>query len=122
MAGLDPLGIALALIKRRIKGIVIEWLFFVLGIIFPQWMALKALIEQNAAQVRVAVKGQPEHIVDFTLEPVRPLPDRHERVKAGLTVWHGRLQTQALIVRQGIEMRHNLVTRRASHGEVIYRR
>ena len=108
-------------VERRVLGVVVERLFLILRVILAQRMALEAVVQQDAAQVRVAVEGDAEHVVHLALEPVGPLPHRHERVDARVVVRHRRLQPHPLVVRQRVQVRHHLVARLAALGEVIHR-
>src|SRR5271156_4715428 len=49
--------------------------------------------QQHAAQIRMAVKANPEHVENFALEPVRHGPDGNERA-CGFVFAEVRLQTQ----------------------------
>src|SRR5579859_1681375 len=44
-------------------------------VIFPQRIALPFLRQQQALQVRMALKNDAEHVVDFALQPIGRRPD-----------------------------------------------
>ena len=51
--------IAFIQIKRRVEGIVIQRLLFVLRVVFTQGMPFKALVQQDTTQIRVPSKVIP---------------------------------------------------------------
>src|SRR5258706_9823273 len=72
-------------------------------VIFPQRVALKRFVREDAAKVRVSVEYDPEHIEHFPFVPVQPL----EYGRAGgdrFAVGHADLETDALVVLQRVEL------------------
>src|SRR5208282_5822027 len=70
-------------------------------VILAQGVSLPAVGQQNALQVRMSIKLDAKHVVDFALQPVGGWPNGH-RARQALAVQNLRCHTNALIARKGI--------------------
>src|SRR4030067_1409000 len=71
-------------------------------VIFSQGVAFVTIPEENSSQVRMVLKGDPEKIVDLSLQPVGRLPDRFNAHRR-FAQFDPCLQPQSIVGLEGIE-------------------
>src|ERR1700723_3050085 len=72
-------------------------------VILAQRISYPLFGQQNAPQIRVAVKSNAKHVENFALKPVRYRPDGNDCVHCFVFAEVG-FQTQPLVLREGIEI------------------
>ena len=73
-------------------------------VVLAQRVPLEPLVAEDAAQVRVAVDADAEHVPHLALEPVDPFPHRDQRGDGGVRLLERHLEAQARVARQGKEV------------------
>ena len=74
-----------------------------------QRMTFKLRMRQNAAQIRMALELNSEHVERFALRPVRALPHIDDAVDRGILAGHRRLDAHAMFVRKRKQMIDHVV-------------
>jgi hypothetical protein len=100
----------LLLKERRGIGCLLDRLFPLFGVIFPEGMPFEPVIQKNPPQVRMPRKVNAVKIVSLALEPVSPFPDRENRVDPAVLFRYGRPESNPMVVPQGVKMIDHLET------------
>src|SRR5580658_7067758 len=69
-------------------------------VVLAQRIAHPFFRQQHAAQIRVAIKADAEHVENFALQPIRHRPDGNERA-CSFTFAEVRLQAEPHVLRKG---------------------
>src|SRR5262245_40747236 len=67
-------------------------------------MADELLVEEEAAQIGMALEAYAEHVPDLAFEPVGDWPEGTGGRQRGVVLLHPRLQAEAMIVDRRVEM------------------
>src|SRR5258708_31753176 len=78
-------------------------------VVFPQRVALKRFMRENAAQVRMTVENDAIHVEHFALVPVQAFENRGPSFDR-LVLRHANLETNALVVLQRVELVNEIET------------
>src|SRR5699024_8078590 len=90
-------------------------------VILTQRMALiPVVLQQNAAQIRVTLKEDAEHVVALTLQPVGAIEYRYQAWNC-FAVVDARLHAQSGSIRDAVELGSDIETWRSAEREHVYR-
>src|SRR5262245_10234890 len=89
-----------------------------LRVVLAERVARELLVEQQAPEVRMTGEAHAVHVPDLTLHPVGGGPERAERIDLAGRLGHARLDAQAMIPRDRVEVVDHLEARRLA--EVVH--
>src|SRR5581483_8344832 len=85
------------------------------GIVFAQRMTLEGIVEQDAAEVGMALEADAEHVVTLALEPVGRLPQSGDAIHPQVGLARADLDAQGAAASQRAQMIYDLEAGCALH-------